>query len=248
MSVTIQNGRLLETEEQHGNLMPDGSAEFTMKYRVPWDQLFNYIPQPLEPHPTFPALLYYDGEVSKEKGKMGNIINRYRGIFASNPSAFEQVDGDISTTAEPIETCPLFAGPPGTDPDHSPVTRNDIAIVGNALANNTTPSSVDSLLSGAKAKTYYTKKLRGIDSFYRTGATWRRHFISGSVPDYTNLVGYIVIPPSIPFAPPSPPAGQNYLFSGIAWRQQGGVVTVDEQYQLSGPGGWDIDLYTYPGP
>lgn len=246
MSANIVNGQLLESYEQQGTIMPDGSAEFTMKYRVPWDNLFSYLPSPLQPHPTFPALLYYDGEVSKEEGAMGNLINRYRGIFASDPISLEQVDGTIATTAEPIETSPVFTGPPGTSPDQSPVTRNDISVVGNALANNSPPASVDSLLSGPQAVLYYTKKLRGIDSFYRTGFTWRRHYCSTSIPDYTNLVGYIVIPPSSPFAPPSPPTGQNYLFSGIGWRQQGGVVTIDEEYQLSGPGGWDTDLYTAP--
>lgn len=246
MAVNIVNGQLLETFEQTVNFAPDGTAEAVMKYRVPWDNLFSYVPNALSPHPTFPALLYYDGEASKEEGKMGNLINRYRGIFVGDPSAFEQVDGQISTTAEPLETAPIFAGPPGTDPDSAPVTRNDIALVGAALQNNTPPTSVDSTLSGPKAVTYYTKKLRGIDSFYRTGFVWRRHYAQTSVPDYTNLVGYIVTPPSTPYAPPDPPAGQNYLFSGIGWRQQGGVVTIDEEYQLSGPGGWDIDLYTYP--
>lgn len=246
MSVFQQgNVGLTETFEQNINFMPDGSAEAVMKYRVPWNTLFNYVPTALQPHPTFPALLYYDGEASKEEGNVGNLINRYRGIYASNALAFTQVDGAISTTSEPIETAPIFAGPPGTSPDSAPVTRSDIALVGAALQNNTPPANVDSTLSGAKAITYYNKKLRGIDSFYRTGFTWRRHFCSNSVPNYTNLVGYIVIPPSYPYSPPSPPSGQNYLFSGIGWRQQGGVVTVDEEYQLSGPGGWDIDLYTF---
>lgn len=248
MSVNIINPQLLETWEQAVNFMPDGSAEAVMKYRVPWDQIFSYVPTALQPHPVFSALLYYDGNAVKEEGGMGNLTNHYRGIYASNPYGFTQYDGAISTTAEPIETAPIFAGPPGTNPDTAPVTRNDIAIVGNALANNTPPTSVDALLSGPKAITYYNKKLRGIDSFYRTGFVWRRHFCAGEVPSYTNLVGFIVIPPTTPQAPPDPPPGQNYLFTGIGWRQQGGVVTIDEEYQLSGPGGWDIDLYTYANP
>lgn len=245
MSVSIFGGQFLESSEQTGNFMPDGSAEFTIKYSAPWSNLFNFVPSPLQPHPYFPSLLYYDGEASKEDGGMGRLTLRYRGIFVGDPIPFEQVDGQISTTSEPIETAPIFAGLPGTNPDVAPVTRNDIAIVGNALVNNTTPTSVDSQLSGPKAIIYYNKKLRGIDSFYRTGFVWRRHYCSTTVPDYTNLVGYIVLPPTDPYSPPDPPPGQNYLFTGIGWRQQGGVVTIDEEYTLSGPGGWDIDLYTY---
>lgn len=255
MSVNIIGGRLLETSDQLVHFMPDGSAEATMKYRVPWDNLFSYVPQALQPHPVFPALKYYDGEASKEDGKMGNLVNRYRGIWGGNPFAFMQVDGQISTTAEPLETAPVFAGRPGDDPDHTPVTRNDIAVVGNALANNITPpSSVDAQLSGSAAKLYYTKKLRGIDSFFRVGFVMRRHYVSDSVPEYVSQVGYIVDPndffpagaPANAATPPPQDPDQNYLFSGISYRIQGGLVTIDEEYQLSGPGGWDITLYTLP--
>lgn len=259
MSVNQPGAAFTQTSEEHGTLLPDGSADFSIKWRVPYSQLFNYIPAPLQPHPTFPNLLYYDGEVEKEEGNVGNLILRYRGIFFSNPQAFEQVEGSISTTAEPIETAPIYAGPPGADPSGNnpaitPVPYADINTVGLALQNNTAPGAfigTQVLKSGPNAGqncslNYYLKKVRGIDSFYRIGAIWKRHFSVNAVPTYTNLVGYIVTPLTSPYAPPTPPAGQNYLFAGIAWRQQGGVVTVDEEYQLSGPGGWDVDLYTYP--
>lgn len=257
MSVIQQgNVALTETEEQSVNFMPDGSAEATMKWRVPWSQLFTYVPSTLQPHPVFPALLYYDGECSKESGDVGNLINRYRGIYQANPSVFEQVDGSISTTAEPIETAPIFAGvpeadPTGNNPSITPVPYADINTVNLALQNNNAPGPFIGTKKNGNgvllSQVYYLKRIRGIDSFFRVGFTWRRNYVSNAVPDYTNLVGYIVTPPNTPYSPPSPPPGQNYLFSGIGWRQQGGVVTINEEYQLSGPGGWDIDLYTYPG-
>lgn len=257
MGVNIINPKFLETFEQTVNFMPDGSAEAVMKYRVPWANLFTYVPTGLQPHPTFPALLYYDGEASKEEGGMGNLLNRYRGIYAADPIAFTQVDGAISTTAEPLETAPLFYGPTrpinptGFDDIDAPLNHYDINAVNLALQYNTDPIFTgypSGYSQGTKAYSYYLKKITGRDSYFRVGFVWRRHIVQPTVPDYTNLVGYIVLPPNTPFPPPTPPAGQNYLFSGIAWRQQGGVVTVDEEYQLSGPGGWDIDLYTYPTP
>lgn len=254
----IIGGKLLRTFEDTGVIMPDGSAEFTLKQRVPWAQLFSYVPQPLAPHPDFPALLYYDGEVQHEEGGIGNLISRYRGIFASDPTKLEQVEGRISTTAEPIETAPLFYGPvrPINPVDFNdkdaPLNHYDINAVNLALANNTDPifdGYPNGYSKGKQAVNYYLKRVTGRDSYFRVGYTWNRHFVSNIVPDYTNLVGYIVIPPQAPFAPPKPPdPSQNYLFSGIGWRQQGGVVTIDEEYTLSGPGGWDIDLYTFPQP
>lgn len=258
MSVLQQgNVGLTETFEQYVNFMPDGSAEAVMKYRVPWNTLFSYVPTALQPHPTFSSLLYYDGEASKEEGDVGNLINHYRGIYASNPSAFEQVDGQISTTAEPLETAPIFYGPTrpanptGFDDIAAPLNHYDINAVNLALQTNADPifsGYPGGYSQGPKAYSYYLKKITGRDSYFRVGYTWRRHFCTTAVPDYTNFVGYIVIPPTTPFAPPTPPnPSQNYLFSGIGWRQQGGVVTVDEEYTLSGPGGWDIDLYSFPG-
>lgn len=250
----IINGNLLRTWQDEGTFNPDGSAEFTVTYKVPWADVFSFIPPALDPHPDFPSLKYYDGRVTHEKGALAVLVNHYRGIFGGDPIAFEQVEMNIESSAQPIELSPIFVGPPGTDPDTAPVTTSDIALVSRALQDNVTPSDIypggpginGETLSGPTAKTYFQKKLKGIDSFYLPLHTWRRTFCQGDLPTYTDLVGYIVIPPSFPYAPPAAPPGQNYLFSGISWRQQGGVVSVTEDYQLSGPGGWDVDLYTAP--
>lgn len=256
MSVNIINGKLLRTWQDTGEIMPDGSAEFTLVQRVPWANIFQYVPQPLQPHPDFPALLYYGGSVQHEEGGMGNLVSRFRGIFSDNAAAFMQVDGQVSTTAEPLELAPVFNGnyiSGSYDPDTAPVTRSDIAIVQNFLAGGSgiDPTTIDPKLSGDVARKYFNKKLRGQDSYYRPGFVHRRHYINNEVPEYTELVGTIVDPndlllagaPDIAVAP-TPPSGQNYLFSGLAYRIQGGVVTIDEEFILSGPGGWDIDLYT----
>lgn len=242
----IINGSDLRTWQDEGVFNPDGSAEFTTTYKVPWADIFSYVPAALAPHPDFSSLLYYDGRVQHEKGGFGILINHYRGIYTGDPTSFEQVETSIESSSQPIETAPVFTGPPGTDPVDSPVTPTDISIVGLALQNNTDPEDVYSTLSSAEAILYFQKKLKGIDSFFLPLHVWRRTFCADTPPDYTDLVGYIVTPPSSPYAPPTPPTGQNYLFSGISWRQQGGVVTINEDYTLSGPGGWDTDLYTYP--
>jgi hypothetical protein len=56
-----------------------------------------------------------------------------------------------------------------------------------------------------------------------------------------NQVGKIAEPGS---PAPTPPSGQNYLCIGVSWNKTAGVVTIVEEYQLSGPGGWDQDLYS----
>ena len=36
---------------------------------------------------------------------------------------------------------------------------------------------------------------------------------------------------------------RDYLFNGITWRLQGGLLSVSEDYLLSGPSGWTPYLY-----
>jgi hypothetical protein len=76
----------------------------------------------------------------------------------------------------------------------------------------------------------------------KPGGIYKKTYVSDDYPSATlmNQVGKI----ATPAAPaPTPPTGQNYLCIGISWQRQAGVVTIMEDYQLSGPGGWDPDLY-----
>ena len=97
------------------------------------------------------------------------------------------------------------------------------------------------MITGA-ALLLYNKKRRGIESFLKPGGIYKKTYVSDDYPGASlmNQVGKIAEPGS---PAPTAPTGQNYLCLGVSWAKQAGVVTIMAEYQLSGPGGWDPDLY-----
>ncbi len=219
--------------DQPIRMSPEGAGEARLTFKCPYNSVLNTIPAPLTPHPIFPQLLAYESETNREDGDVAVITTIYRGVLAEDPEALTQYEFNLASTSEPIETHPLFAYPF----DDPPVTSTEIQEINKALEQNRAPTGL-----GAEATVLYNKKLRGIDSFLRVGATFKKNYISENEPTDYSGVGYIAEPSDAPELPTS----QNYLFIGYSWRKAGGVVYITEEYQASGLGGWDVDLYTPP--
>ena len=122
--------------------------------------------------------------------------------------------------------------------NNPPVTPKDLAIIELALQNAVPPPET---ITGA-SRLLYDKKRRSIESFMKPGGIYKKSYASESIPGAAlmNQVGKIVNPGS---PAPNAPTGQNYLGIGVSWIKSAGVVTISEEYQLSGPGGWDPDIY-----
>lgn len=216
------------------HLNPDGSGQASLTYKCTEESQFAVIPAYLTPHPYLPALKAYESDLDREPGGIIRITTIYKGVLASNPEELAQHDFSRTVSQEPVETHPLFALP-RADP---PVTPSDIAVIELALQ-NAQPPTVE---LSAKAQLLYDKKRRGIDSYLRSGSVYRKTYVSANIPSAGDLVGVGKIKePGIPA--PASPADQEYLFVGLSWNKTAGVVTITEEYQLSGIGGWDPDLY-----
>lgn len=209
----------------------DGSGEGRITYRCAWASVFRSMPLPMSPHPDIPGLYCFEAEAGREPGDIAKITAIYRGVLIANPSIYTQYEYNLSATSEPIETHPLFSYPP----DSPPVTTTQINEIQKALEQNRDPVG----LSGA-SKTLYDKKRRGLESFMRVGAQFRKLYIQADPPTDYSGVGRIALPSNAPHLP----SGQNFLFVGYSWRKAGGVCSITEDYQASGLGGWDKDLYT----
>ena len=216
------------------HLNPDGSATASLTYKCTSESAFVVIPAYLSAHPFIPELKCYESDLDQELGGIVRITTIYKGVLASNPEELAQHDFARTTTESPIETHPKFYVPI----DNPPVSPSDLAVIELALQNAQPPPST---LTGA-ARTLYDKKLRGIESFLRPGGIYKKTYASPDIPGAAlmNQVGKIATPGK---PAPTPPSGQNYLCVGVSWTKQAGVVTIMEDYQLSGPGGWDPDLY-----
>ena len=211
-----------------------GSAQASITYKCTTESSFAVIPAYLTAHPFLPDLKAYESDLDQEPGGILRITTIYKGVLAENPEELAQHDYGRTTTEAPIETHPKFAVPY----DAPPVTPTDLATIELALQNATAPPTTLSTI----ATLLYNKKRRGIESFLKPGGIYKKTYVSDSYPGASlmNQVGKIATPAS---PAPTAPDGQNYLCIGISWSKQAGVVTIMEDYQLSGPGGWDPDLY-----
>ena len=216
------------------HLNPDGSAQASLTYKCTSESAFVVIPAYLSTHPFIPALKCYESDLDQELGGIIRITSIYKGVLATNPEALAQHEYSRTTTEAPIETHPKFAVPL----DNPPVSPSDLATIELALQNAQPPPPTLSV----KAKLLYDKKRRGIESYLRPGGIYKKTYVSSDIPGASlmNKVGKIDTPES---PAPTAPSGQNYLCVGVSWTRQAGIVTIREDYQLSGPGGWDPDLY-----
>lgn len=220
--------------EQPFHMNPDGSAQASLTYKCSDASAFAVVPVYLSSHPYYPSLKCFESDIDREPGGIIRITSIYKGVFASNPKQLAQHESQRTLTEAPIETHPKFALPR----DNPPVSSTDLAAIELALQNNTKAWATWS----DATKLLFSKKRMGIDSYLKPGAVYRKTYVQEDIPSAAmlNKVGKIVTPES---PAPSPPTGWDYLLMGVSWNKQAGVVTVTEEYQLSGPGGWDPDLY-----
>lgn len=85
-----------------------------------------------------------------------------------------------------------------------------------------------------------TKMLEGQESYYEPSVILRKTFFSASLPSGSKLGK--VKSPAIYYG--AAPTDADWLLVSVSARGQSGAYTVTEEYELSGEGGWDADLYT----
>jgi hypothetical protein len=227
---------------------PDGSVQATLSYKCKWISIKQFIPTPLQKHPEFPSLLLYEYSLEKEPGEIGRFDLVYRGVLLNNTDLgkLAQEEATLTISTEPIETHPTFAGKrdaTGNWPASPPVSKSELNAIDIALR-----SSVNYTSSNTAAQKLYDRKLRGIDSYYRIGTTYRNNYVQTKAPvagQYA-VVGKSIINDSfkqIYSNAPVPAEGQAYLMTGLSWRKAGGAYYINQEFQLSGNGGWDSVLY-----
>lgn len=237
-----QNVLILQPD-QSVSMAPDGSGEGRLSYKCTWDKVSKYVPVPLQPHPDFPALLLYEFNTVREPGDIGRFDCIYRGVLAPDTLALKQEEVTMSTSAEPIESHPRYAGVRDKDghwPDPQPVSTSDLAAINLALQNN----ALNFTSTNALAVELFGKKIRGIDSYLRVGTTYRANYVLSNPPTADDYASVGKIPTNEYVAKfsanaPVPPTGSNYLYTDLSWRKAGGAFYISIGLQLSGTGGWD---------
>ena len=233
---TIQIGNFFEQYQPDGDDVkqgPDGSGEATLTYKRSSDSFtLASLPNPLSEHPKYSALRLYEAQAKREPGNIMAVTCTYRGVIVGNKFTYSQQEFTVNTSSEPIETHPLFS---------KAVNPTELATIQKFLDNNTVPVYTNAVTNATDAGVMlYNKKRRGIDSYLNVGGTYKLSYIQADIPSEYTAIGKITIAP--PLAP-IPPGSRTYLYTGLSWRKQGGVVSVNEEYTMSGFNGWDTDLY-----
>lgn len=102
------------------------------------------------------------------------------------------------------------------------------------------PSSWSSFAGVTEMAELATKLLEGQESYYEPSVILRKTYFSGSLPSGSKL-GKIA-DPNVYYG--SQPTDSDWLLISVSARGQGGAYTITEEYELSGEGGWDADIYT----
>ena len=238
---TIQIGNFSANYQPDGDDVkqgPDGSGEATLTYKTTTAGFtLASLPNPLSPHPAYSQLKLYEAQAKREPGNVMAVTCTYRGVIVGNKFTYSQQEFTVNTSSEPIETHPLFAQPIA----NPPVSPTELATIQKFLDNNTVPVYTNATTNATAAGVMlYNKKRRGIDSYLNVGGTYKLSYIQADIPSEYTAIGKITIAP--PLAP-IPPGSRTYLYTGLSWRKQGGVVSVNEEYTMSGFSGWDTDLY-----
>ena len=238
---TIQIGNFSANYQPDGDDVkqgPDGSGEATLTYKTTTAGFtLASLPNPLSPHPAYSQLKLYEAQAKREPGNVMAVTCTYRGVIVGNKFTFSQQEFTVNTSSEPIETHPLFSEPIA----NPPVSPTELATIQKFLDNNTVPVYTKDVTNATDAGVMlYNKKRRGIDSYLSIGGTYKLSYIQADIPSEYTAIGKIAIAP--PLAP-IPPGSRTYLYTGLSWRKQGGVVSVNEEYTMSGFNGWDTDLY-----
>ena len=218
---------------------PDGSGEAVLTFkRSAIAFTLASLPNPLSEHPKYSALRLYEAQAKREPGNVMVVTCTYRGVIVGNKFTFSQQEFNVNTSTEPIESHPLFSQPA----EAPPVSLTEIATIQKYFDNNIVPIyTIATEGATAAGVMLYNKKRRGQESYLSVGGVYKLSYIQATIPSIYSGIGCIVLAP--PLAPVLP-GTRSYLYTGVNWRKQGGVISVSEEYTMSGIVGWDKDLYS----
>ena len=231
----------------------DSSVTATVTYKISSVGFaISSLPALNSPHPHDARLTLFESAASRESGQIMKVVLTYKGIDAENSQDYAQTEFNAGTTSDPIETHPKFSYPfsnPGVIPQElcaiKKALENNIDYGKNNKFINETGETVPATQPG---RLLYILKKFGIESYLNLGGTYRRSNVKSAIPtDYSN-VGYItsVIPLGNPPVAAPIIGYRNYLQTSLSWKKQASIVSISEEFMLSGASGWNEHVYTKP--
>lgn len=255
---------------------PDGACSATVTYTTNASSFkLSQMPVIGSSHPDFKQLKLWDTKATREAGNIMKVTSTYKGVGVPDPLLLAVYEFNLTATQDPILTHPKFAGLPDVTAgqqypspkiNQAEVRAVDLAISGGIIyskdsvfipANNFNGTAPAEGTKGVPRKStqigrlYYLLKTMGIESYLSPTGSLKKTFVARNITNqmYVGL-GYIVNFNNIP------KIGQvqevcranrrSMLYTGLSWKIQGACITVTQDYQMSGYGGWNFFLYISP--
>ena len=212
----------------------DEKGVWTLKctYECREDLAVRLTPKPQSAHRQYPFLLLNKATLSRTEGGMMRIDCEYVGLspeYQAGESSAVVYELSGGTSEEPIETHPRYADIPEAELD---IIRH---YFDNPKKDGAQPTGL-----GALATELFQKKKRGIESYLAPGFTFRKTWSQKTPLAAVGNIGKI----STPDGPaPTLNAGYNWLLIDAGSKQVGGTHDCFQEWRVSGPGGWDTELY-----
>lgn len=226
------------------NNRASGRVEFSGK----WPEAVN-LALSVAAHPDFPALVRKTITVQRDSPMLARITMTFEGVVPGNseePGIVTRYSLKGNVSAEPIERHPDFAGEDGFG---GVATRGTKA----PNAKGAVYDEAGKFLGFAVEKTpeeFYPDANRvksGIRSYHMPGFIYEEDATYDKLAVQTievnmNNIGKIDSPPDSPVLP-EVPSPRDWLLMGATVDEVGDGITFKRQWKLSGPRGWDRDIY-----
>lgn len=208
-----------------GSINAEGLLVATVKYLCAWDKVFRLLPRRyVSRHPDYNGLVANEVSFTRKPPGIAEITCKYAGVpsgDATGPTgtgAFLPVEEvSVSVSQEPIETSPNFGSISSSEKTYN------------------TNSDGKEIFSGFKKDSDF----EGIDSYLAPQATFRRSYISETIPSLSGIGTR-----NTPTNAPTTASGFNWLKSGITASKQGELWSVSEEWLLSASSdGWNTTIY-----
>ena len=255
---------------------PDGACSATVTYTANASNFkLSQMPIIGSAHPDFKQLKLWDTQATREAGNIMKVTSTYKGVGVPDPTTLAVYEFNLTSTQDPILTHPKFAGLPnvaaGQQYPSPKINQAEVRAVDVAISNaliyskNSTFTPVNNFNGSAPAegtagtprkstqigRLYYLLKTMGIESYLSPTGSLKKSFVAKNITNQMYIgLGYIVDANNIPRV------GQIYevckankrslLYTGLSWKIQGACITVNQDYQMSGFGGWNYILYISP--
>ena len=183
----------------------------------------------LSAHPRWSFLDMDKRTISQAEDGHWDIVGDYFGVQGTPEPIYAL---DINTSQEPIETNPLFttfAGYYGAEVNGAKFDPED-----------------QTFINFVRKPDGSNLKWVGVKAYLAASAIWRQTTVTKTRPTGTELASIgLIDTPNGGSAVPTP-AGRNWLFGSLSYEQKGRTFTTRREWLLSGPNGWNDDIYVAP--